>query len=163
MELVIAPDDPRRDDIIEVLGAHLAYAHEHSTPEDVHALDVSALVDPAVSFFSARRDGVVLGVGALRRLEDGHVELKSMHTTAAARGRGVGRAMVDHLVTEARRQGMRRVSLETGTGSAFTPARTLYESAGFQPCEPFGDYPGPPTSICMTMALDVGEAQREQA
>jgi putative acetyltransferase len=149
----ISADDPRATDVRRLLAAHLAFAHEHSPPEDVHALDISGLLDPAVTFFSFRVEGQLLGVGALKRLDTQHAELKSMHTAAAARGRGIGRAMLNHLIGLARDRGFRRLSLETGTMSAFDPARSLYASAGFQPCEPFGAYFHSPNSTCMTLCL----------
>lgn len=150
----IAPDDPRVADIVALLERHLAFAHEHSPPEDVHALDLDGLLAADVTFFSLRAGGEVLGIGALRMLDASHAELKSMHTAEAARGRGVGRAMVDHLIAVARARGARRVSIETGTMAAFAPARALYVGAGFEPCEPFGDYVYSPNSVCMTLWLD---------
>jgi len=149
----IAPDDPRAPDVRALLAVHLAFGHEHSPPEDVHALDVDGLLDPAISFFSSRVDGVLLGVGALKRLDAEHAELKSMHTAAAARGRGVGRAMVDHLLATARERGIRRVSLETGSMAAFDAARALYTKVGFVECGPFGRYEPSPHSTFMTLAL----------
>ncbi|MEP6598738.1 MAG: GNAT family N-acetyltransferase [Actinomycetota bacterium] len=103
--------------------------------------------------FSLRRNGELLGVGALKRIDACHAELKSMHTAQAARGRGIGRAMLDHLVGVARDRGFRRVSLETGSMPAFAPARSLYASAGFRPCGPFGDYAPSPNSKFMTLSL----------
>ena len=154
MDLVIAADDPLADDVQELLSSHLLFAQEVTPVGHVHALDVTGLLDPAVSFFGARRDGALLGVGALRRLDASHAELKSMHTRADARGQGVGRAMVDHLVAVAADEGYRRVSLETGTTGAFAPARALYARVGFVPCEPFGQYTSNPHSVCMTRSLD---------
>ncbi len=136
----ISIDDPRAEDVRELLERHLAFAHLHTPPEDIHALDVDGLVDPAVTFFSFRLEGELLGVGALKQLDGRHAELKSMHTVQAARGRGIGRAMVDHLLGVARDRGFRRVSLETGSMPGFAPARSIYASAGFEPCGPFGDY-----------------------
>ena len=150
---VIAPDDPRALDIRRLLSLHLAFANEHCPPEDVHALDVDALADPAISFFSCRRDGRLLGVGALKHLNDQHSELKSMHTAQQARGQGVGRAMVEYLVALASARGYERVGLETGTMEAFAPARLLYLSVGFTVCPPFGDYFDSPNSVCMTRLL----------
>ena len=147
-------DDPRREDVRELLGRHLAYARSNSLPEDVHALDVDGLIDPAVTLFSFRRDGKLLAIGALRQLDAGHTELKSMHTAEAMRGTGIGRTMVDHLVGVARGSGLLRVSIETGTQGAFGPARSLYERAGFRPCGPFGDYEPSPNSAFMTLALE---------
>jgi putative acetyltransferase len=157
--LVIALDDPRAEDVRALLERHLAFAHEHSPPEDVHALAVDGLVDPAITFFSARRDGELVAVGALKELDETHGELKSMHTAHAARGNGVGRRMLAHLLDVARARGYRRVSLETGSMEAFVPARSLYERAGFEPCPPFAAYPDSPNSICMTLVLgDPGPA-----
>lgn len=150
----ISIDDPRSSDVLDLLERHLAFANTHSPPEDVHALDVTGLVDPAVTFFSFRAHGELLGVGAIRRLDRDHCELKSMHTAEESRGQGIGRAMVDHLVGVARGRGFLRVSLETGAMEAFTPARALYTSFGFEPCKPFGEYIDSPNSICMTLWLD---------
>jgi putative acetyltransferase len=149
----IAPDDPRAGDVRALLERHLAFAHATSAPEDVYALDVEALLDPAVSFYAYREDGDLLAVGALKRIDDQHAEIKSMHTAAAARGRGIGRAMVAHLVAVARERGYRRVSLETGSGPAFTAARALYAGAGFTPCAAFADYVPSTNSTYMTRRL----------
>jgi putative acetyltransferase len=150
----ISTDDPGADDVRELLERHLAYANATTPPEDIHALDVDALLDPSVTFFSFRVDGEVLAVAALKRLDDQHAEIKSMHTAEPARGRGTGRAMVDHLIGVARERGYRRVSLETGAGPAFAPARRLYASAGFTPCGAFADYRPSPNSAYMTLSLD---------
>jgi len=136
----IAVDDPRDPDVRALLERHLAFCLSETPPEHSFALDVDALVQPTIVFFSYRNGGAVLGVGAIKELDDGHAEIKSMHTAAEARGRGVGRAMVDHLLAVARSRGYRRVSLETGTTPGFAAARTMYESSGFTPGEPFADY-----------------------
>jgi putative acetyltransferase len=151
--LTIAVDDPRRDDVRELLEAHLRFAHEMTPAEDVHALDLDGLLDPAITFYSVRLDGELLGVGAIQELDPGHAELKSMHTAAAARRRGVARALVEHLVAVARERGARRVSIETGTGEAFVPARALYASAGFVPCGPFAGYSVTENNTFMTLEL----------
>jgi putative acetyltransferase len=158
MDLVIAIDDPRSDDVRTLLDRHLAFAREVTPPDHVHAMEADDLLSPAVTFFSARRDGVLLGVGALKRLDETHAELKSMHTSEAARGHGVGWAMVAHLLAVAADRSYQRVSLETGTGNAFVPARALYTKVGFEPCAPFGEYTVNPHSACMT--IDLAEAAR---
>jgi putative acetyltransferase len=94
-----------------------------------------------------------LGVGALKRLDGHHAELKSMHTAEAERGRGIGRAMVEYLLSVARERGFRRVSLETGSQPAFASSRALYASAGFIPCGAFGDYRPSQNSTFMTLSL----------
>ncbi len=154
----ISIEDPRAEDVRELLERHLAFAKSHTPPEDVHALEIDGLLDPAVTVFGFRLDGELLGVGALKRLDGRHAELKSMHTAEAARGRGIGRAMVDHLIGVARELGFRRVSLETGSMPAFAPARSLYASAGFTPCGPFGDYSPSPSSSFMTLSLNGPDA-----
>lgn len=149
----ITVDDPRADDVRALLERHLAFANDHSPPEDVHALDVDALVDPSITFVSYRVDGELLGVGALKDLGGGHGELKSMHTSAAARGRGVGGAIVTHLLGLARERGLTRVCLETGSPDAFAPARSLYARHGFVECGPFGNYG--PSEYSTFMAREV--------
>ena len=149
----MAADHPESADVQALLDKHLAFARLASPPEDVHALDVSGLLAASVSFFSIRADGDLLGVGALMQLDRSHGELKSMHTAQAARGRGVGRAMLQHLVGTARARGYRRLSLETGSMAVFAPARALYRSAGFEVCEPFGAYVLSPHSRYLTLDL----------
>jgi len=149
----ISTDDPRAADVRALLERHLAFANLHSPPQDVHALDVAGLLDPAITFYGFRLKGELLAVGALKRLDRDHAELKSMHTAEAARGRGIGRTMLGHLIGVARERGFGRVSLETGSMAAFAPARSMYTKAGFSECEPFGDYIPSRNSICMTMSL----------
>jgi putative acetyltransferase len=151
---VIGIDDPRAADVYALLERHLDFCRATSPPEDVHALDLSGLLDPAVTFYGVRRGDELLAIGAIKELDTGHAELKSMHTAAAARGQGAARALVDHLLDVARQRGYARVSLETGTMDAFLPARTLYQTAGFAACEPFGCYSHSPNSTCMTVLLD---------
>jgi putative acetyltransferase len=154
----IAIEDPRAGDVRAILERHLAFAHASTPPEDVYALDVEALLDPAVTLYCYRGDdGVALGVGAIKELGDGHAEIKSMHIAAEARGRGIGRALVAHLLGVARERGYRQVSLETGSGPAFAPARALYAGAGFVPCGAFGDYVPSPNSAYLTLLLDDGD------
>ena len=153
MGIAIAVDDPTVEDVRALLTRHLAFAHEVTPREGVHALDAEGLVDRSITFVSARRDGRLLGVGALKHLDESHGELKSLHTVEAARGKGVGRALVEHLLTVAADRNYRRVSLETGVMEAFAPARALYAKLGFRPCAPFAEYASSPTSACMTIEI----------
>ena len=126
--------------MLRLLERHLSFAHAHVSPEDRHALDVDGLMDPAVTFYGLRVDGELLAVGALKRLDDEHAELRSMHTAESARKRGLGRAMLGHLLRVAGARGFRRVSIETGSAAVFAPARALHSSAGFTACGPFAQY-----------------------
>lgn len=146
-------DDPARADVFALLEEHLRNMHELSPPESVHALDVSALKSPDVTFWSARDGDELLGCGALKELGPEHGEIKSMRTPAAMRGRGAGRALLNHILAEARHRGYKRLSLETGTAQAFYAAHKLYQSVGFQHCGPFGDYKLDPHSVFMTLEL----------
>jgi len=148
---VIGLDDPRARDVAALLDEHLAYARRHTPPADVHALDAAARVAEHLVYFTVRDGGRLLGVGALSQLDDRHAEIKSMHVAGPERGRGVGRALLDHLVQVARERGCDRVSLETGASEGFAAARGLYASAGFEACEPFGEYG--PNSVYMTLPL----------
>lgn len=107
-----------------------------------------------VSFFSVREDGELRGIAALKQIDERHAELTSMHTAHEARGRGIARALLEHLIAVARSRGYHRVSLETGSMAAFAPARALYAATGFTVCAPFADYELSPHSVFMM--LDVG-------
>jgi putative acetyltransferase len=137
----ISVDDPRKPELRALLERHLAFCLSETPPEHSFALDVNRLLDPAVTFVSYRDGGTVLGVAAIKELDAVSGEVKSMHTAAAARGRGVGRALLSHLLEVARARGYQQVFLETGTTPGFAAARALYESAGFTPTGPFGGYP----------------------
>ena len=151
-------DDPR---VVALLETHLRRARAETAPGSAHALDLSGLRAPDVTFWSAwegegEGEGereALLGVGALKRLSADHGEIKSMHVAEAVRGRGVGGAILRHIVDEARARGMTRVSLETGSWRWFAPARALYARHGFVECGPFGDYREDPNSVFMTLEL----------
>jgi len=152
--LEIRPADPLDEDVSGLVRRHLEFGRASSPPEDAHALEVNELLDPSILLFAAHSDDEVLAVGALKEIDEGHGEVKTMHTVERARGLGIGRAMLDHLLAEARHRGYRRVSLETGSMDAFAPARSLYRGAGFAPCDPFGEYRSSPNSVYMTLRLD---------
>jgi putative acetyltransferase len=143
-------DDPR---IIALLGKHMETMQAASPAESVHALDLSGLNKPEISFWAVWDGDTLLGVGALKALDVEHGEIKSMHTAAIARKRGVGQAMLMHIMDSAKAKGMTRLSLETGSMDEFIPARTLYASNGFALCAPFGDYWDDPASVCMTRVI----------
>jgi putative acetyltransferase len=149
----IVTDDPRRPEVRGLLERHLAFCLSETPPEHSFALNVDGLLDPKVTLVSLRDGATVLGVAAIKELDAEHAEVKSMHTAAEARGRGVGRALLDHLLSTARARGYRRVSLETGTTPGFASARRLYESFGFTPTGPFGGYPETGDNMFYSLAL----------
>ena len=146
-------DDLSRPAIHALLNEHLRNMYELSPPESVHALDLDKLRSPDITFWSAWEGPLLLGCGALKELDRGHGEVKSMRTPAALRRRGAGRAILAHIVEVARSRSYERLSLETGSAEAFEPAWRLYESFGFARCAPFGDYRDDPNSVFMTMRL----------
>lgn len=128
--------------------------YELSPPESVHALDLEGLRKPDVTFWTAWLGVELLGCGALKELDPAHGEIKSMRTVSAHRRKGVARAMLAHIMDEARRRRYVSVSLETGSMKAFEPAQRLYQSFGFRYCGPFGDYVEDPNSVFMSISLD---------
>ena len=152
--LQIGPDDPQADDVRALLATHLSFARGQTPPENAHALELTGLLAPEITFVSARRDGELLAVGALRELSPEHGEIKSMHTRQAARGQGVGGALLRYLIELARERSYRQVSLETGSHPVFAPARALYTRAGFVACGPFGDYRESTYNTFMTLSLE---------
>jgi putative acetyltransferase len=153
MTLTFRVDDLRGDAIRALVARHLRGMHESSPPESVHAFDLDGLLAPDVTFWSVWSGDTLAGMGALKDLGDRRGELKSMRVADELLGRGVGRAILDHIVAEARRRGMTSLWLETGSAPAFTPALRLYESAGFTRCGPFDGYVDDPFSIFMTREL----------
>ena len=149
----VRPDDLSGPEIRALLREHLDSMHSLSPPESVHALDLDCLRRPEVTFWSAWSQGELMGCGALKELDARHGEIKSMRTSGAHRRSGVARAMVRHIIAEARTRGYERLSLETGSLPAFVPARRLYASFGFSYCGPFADYVLDPNSVFMTRRL----------
>jgi len=152
--MLIRVDDLTGPQIRALLEEHLRNMYEVSPPESVHALDLSALRKPDITFWTAWSDGELQGCGALKELDRTHGEIKSMRTTMTRRRSGVGRAMLEHIIAAARARAYARLSLETGSMEAFAPARRLYERFGFTYCAPFAGYVEDPNSAFMTLALE---------
>lgn len=153
MDLRIVLDDLRGPEIAALLTEHLRDMHATSPPESVHALDLSALRAPGISFWTAWDGAQLAGCGALKKLDSGHAEIKSMRTASTHRRKGVAATVLAHLIAVARQRGYRRLSLETGSMDFFEPARQLYARHGFTYRAPFGDYAEDPNSVFMTLAL----------
>jgi putative acetyltransferase len=153
MKPVITIEESLGEELAQLLQAHWQFCTSTTPIEHVYALDASRLFTPDITVFGARVNGELVGVGALRKLDQEHAELKSMHTLAKSRGLGIGKAMVDHIEQFAKEQGVKRISLETGATEPFKPARQLYESLGYQDCEAFGDYVLSEDNTCMTKLI----------
>lgn len=149
----IRPDDLTAPEVLGLLQFHLDEMHRWSPPSKVHAMPAERLRAPDVTFFSAWDAGSLAAVGALKDLGSGRGELKSMRAAPAYRGRGAGRAMLDHLVDAARERGMTWLGLETGRPAEFAPAQALYAANGFIECPAFGDYISDEFSLCMSRDL----------
>ena len=149
----IEPDDVSRPEVVALVEYHLRSMHEISPPDSVFALDLSGLKHPSVTFWTVWDGTDLLGMGGLKQLDTEHGEIKSMRTAPTALRRGVARAMLDHILREARARGYRRLSLETGSNAPFAPAWALYERAGFVPCGPFGGYSDTSFSRYFTLEL----------
>lgn len=156
----IRVDNLQGEAIKALLQLHLDAMHQHSPPESVHALDVEALRHPSITFWTAYAHGELLGCGALKRLNSEHGELKSMRTADAHQRKGVARALLQHIESAARAEGIRRLSLETGSTALFAAALRLYASEGFVNCGPFADYALDPFSVFMTKLLADQVSQR---
>jgi putative acetyltransferase len=153
MNLRITGDDLSGEAVAALLRLHLDEMHRWSPACSVHAMPIERLRADDVTFWSAWDGDVLAGCGALKEIDGGHGEIKSMRAAPDYRGKGVGKAVLLHLMDEARRRGYTRLSLETGRPEEFLPARSLYEAHGFAECAPFGDYVSDDFSICMTRLL----------
>lgn len=152
--MIIKLDDLRGAKIAVLLQEHLQAMHALSPRESVHALDIEALRQPGISFWSAWEQDELLGCGALWELDATHGEVKSMRTAAAHQRKGVARALLMHILEQAQARGYQRLSLETGSMKEFLPSQTLYRSLGFEFCPPFGAYAPDPNSVFMSKVLD---------
>jgi len=151
--MIIVVDDLSSEEIAEFLYEHVEEMRSSAPPDSDHTIGLDGLRKPGVTFWSVWDGGSVVGCGAIRRLDPVHAELKSMRTAPARKRSGIASRLLEHILTEARRMGFTRVSLETGAAEFFSPARRLYEKYGFGYCEPFAAYQPDPNSVFMTKLL----------
>ena len=151
--MIIKIDDLNGSEIHGLLQEHLRGMALHSPPESVHALDLAALRQPEITFWSAWDGDELLGCGALKELDSRHAEIKSMRTSSPHLRKGVARSLLNHILQEAKRRSYCRLSLETGSMAAFAPARQLYANFGFADCAPFAEYVVDPNSVFMTREI----------
>ncbi len=141
------------DRILRLLRYHFDKCHEVTPKCSAHVFTVEKLAAPEIDFWAAWDGEALLGTGAMKPLDATHGEVKSMHTSEAARRRGVGSAILRHIIETSRARGLQRLSLETGSFGYFEPAVALYKAHGFVECPPFGDYRLDPNSVFLTRAL----------
>ncbi|WP_374470755.1 GNAT family N-acetyltransferase [Phenylobacterium sp.] len=149
----IREDDLTGEPTRALLALHLAGMHANSPPGHVFALDLSGLQQPNVTVWTAWDAGSVAGVGALKVLQDGTGEVKSMRTHPDHLRKGVGAAILERIIDEARVRGLSRLSLETGSGPSFEPALSLYRKRGFANGEAFSDYEASPFNQFLHLTL----------
>ncbi|MFD5393085.1 GNAT family N-acetyltransferase [Streptomyces sp. NPDC127097] len=151
MKIVV--DDLSGPEIASFLDEHVQQMRSLTPLESKHALDLDSLRKPGITFWSASDGDSLVGCGAIKRLDAGHAELKSMRTRPTRQRSGVASQLLEHIIAEAQGMAFTRLSLETGAAAFFLPARRLYEKFGFQYCGPFADYKPDPNSTFMTRAL----------
>lgn len=149
----IRVDDLRGPEIAALLQRHLENSRLWSPACSIHALDLVALRVPQITMWTAWDGAQLLGCGALKELDALHGEIKSMHTAQEHRRRGVGAALLAHIIGVARSRSYRRLSLETGSMQAFAPARAMYARFGFRDTGPFAGYTLDPNSHYMSLQL----------
>jgi putative acetyltransferase len=149
----ILVDDLTGQAIADFLEEHVQEMRSITPLESKHALDLDGLRKPEITFWSVMDGDVLVGCGAIKRLDPDHAELKSMRTKPARKRSGIASLLLEHILAEARRMGFTRISLETGSAEFFEPARSLYRKFGFSDCEPFADYKPDPNSAFMTRLL----------
>lgn len=149
----IREDDLTGEAIANLLREHLENMHEITPPESVHALDLTALRSPDITFWTAWQGNELLGCGALKELDSTSGEVKSMRTVKAHRGKGVASKILEHIIREAKHRAYNYLHLETGAFPEFAPARALYTRYGFEFRGPFANYTDDPNSVFMTKRL----------
>jgi len=147
-------DNLKNSEVEQLLQEHHDDMLQHSPPESVHALDLSSLKVPDVTFWTAWINGDLAGCGALKKLDDKHAEIKSMRTSRQFLRKGIAAKLLTHILATAKAQSFERISLETGTMDAFIPAQKLYRSFGFQVCQPFSNYQEDPYSMFLTKVIE---------
>lgn len=151
MEIVV--DDLSGEKIARFLEEHISDMKSISPPESKHALDLDGLRKGEITFWTIIDNEQIAGCGALKELDKYHAEIKSMRTSSFYRQKGVASMMLTHIISEAKKRGYTRLSLETGSMPFFEPARKLYTKHGFEYCAPFSNYKEDPNSVFMTKIL----------
>ena len=140
-------------EVHEFLIKHFIELRSVSPEGSAHVLDIAGLKDPSIKFWSLWEESDLMGSGALKFLNDEHGEFKSIRVSDKFKGKGNGSKVINHLINEAKKLNIKRLSLETGAGDFFLAARKLFHNSGFKPCEPFSHYKNDINSVYMTMLI----------
>jgi len=138
----------------ELLTKHFIELRSVSPAGSTHVLDITGLKDQSIKFWSLWDNDELIGCGALKSLDKIHGEFKSIRVVDKFRKKGVGEKIFNHLIEEAKKLGIKKLSIETGSGKFFEPARKLFVNFGFQPCSPFAHYKEDPNSCLYTKDLN---------
>ena len=140
-------------EVNELLIKHFIELRSVSPEGSAHVLDIAGLKDPSIKFWSLWEENDLMGSGALKFLDKEHGEFKSIRVSDSFRSKGNGTKVINHLINEAKKLNIKRLSLETGAGDFFLTARKLFNKCGFETCEPFSHYKKDINSIYMTMLI----------
>jgi putative acetyltransferase len=140
-------------EILELLNKHFIELRSVSPEGSAHVLDIEGLKDQNIKFWSLWENNLLMGCGALKFLNEVHGEFKSIRVEDRFRKKNNGIKILKHLIFEAKKLNIKRISIETGTGDFFTPARRLFNKCGFKLCKPFAHYKEDPNSCYMSMLI----------
>ena len=140
-------------EVLDLLNKHFIELRSVSPEGSAHVLDIEGLKDQNIKFWSLWEDSQLMGCGALKFLNKEHGEFKSIRVEDRFRKKGNGIKILKHLIFEAKKLNIKRISVETGTGNFFSPARKLFTKCGFKLCKPFAHYKEDPNSCYMSMLI----------
>ena len=140
-------------EVHELLIKHFIELRSVSPQGSTHVLDIAGLKDSSIKFWSLWEENDLMGSGALKFLDKEHGEFKSIRVNEKFKGKGNGPKIINHLINEAKKLNIKRLSLETGAGDFFLAARKLFYKCGFKPCKPFSHYRNDINSVSMTMLI----------
>ena len=140
-------------EVNDLLKKHFIELRSVSPAGSTHVLDINGLKDPSIKFWSLWENNKLIGCGALKFLEKNHGEFKSIRVADEFKKKGVGERIINHLIEEAKKLKISKLSIETGAGKFFLPARNLFSKFGFKKCPPFAHYKEDPNSCYYTLDL----------
>tara|TARA_B000000609_G_scaffold158078_1_gene154434 strand:- start:2340 stop:2795 length:456 start_codon:yes stop_codon:yes gene_type:complete len=140
-------------DVNALLKKHFVELRSVSPAGSTHVLDIAGLKDNTIKFWSLWENNEIIGCGALKFLEKGHGEFKSIRVADNFRKKGIGEKIINHLILEAKKLNIVKLSVETGAGNFFQPARKLFNKFGFKECPPFAHYKEDPNSCYYTLKI----------